>query len=55
MLSRRALIYIGEPEGATGSVRFHRELALNWTLEEEVRLPNWPKLRDIRSSASAGV
>ena len=40
------LIYIGEPQGATGSVRFHRELALNWTLEEEVRLPNWPKLRD---------
>jgi hypothetical protein len=41
-----SLIYIGEAEGATGSVRFHRELALNWTLEEEVRLPNWPKLRD---------
>lgn len=40
------LIYIGEAEGATGSVRFHRELALNWTLEDEVRLPNWPKLRD---------
>jgi len=40
------LVYIGEPEGATGSVRFHRELALNWTLEDEVRLPNWPKLRD---------
>ena len=40
------LIYIGDAEGATGSVRFHRELALNWTLEDEVRLPNWPKLRD---------
>jgi len=38
------LIFVGE--GATGSVRFHRELALNWTLEEEVRLPNWPQLRD---------
>jgi hypothetical protein len=41
------LVYIGERgEGATGSVRFHRELALNWSLEEEVRLPNWPRLRD---------
>jgi hypothetical protein len=40
------LIYIGEAEGATGSLRFHRELALNWSLEDEVRLPNWPKLRD---------
>ena len=40
------LVFIGETEGATGSVRFHRELALNWTLEDEVRLPNWPRLRD---------
>jgi len=41
------LVYIGERgEGATGSVRFHRELALNWSVEEEVRLPNWPRLRD---------
>jgi len=41
------LVYIGERgEGAMGSVRFHRELALNWNLEEEVRLPNWPRLRD---------
>ena len=41
------LVFIGERgEGATGSVRFHRELALNWTVEEEVRLPNWPRLRD---------
>jgi len=38
------LVYIGE--AATGSVRFHRELALNWSLEDEVRLPNWPRLRD---------
>jgi len=41
------LVYIGERgEGVTASVRFHRELALNWSLEEEVRLPNWPRLRD---------
>jgi len=41
------LIHVGEPgEGATGSVRFRRELALNWTLEEEVDLPHWPRLRD---------
>jgi len=38
------LIFVGE--GATGSVRFHRELALNWSLEHEVPLPNWPRLRD---------
>jgi len=38
------LVFVGE--AATGSVRFHRELALNWSPEEEVRLPNWPRLRD---------
>lgn len=41
------VIYIGEPdEGATGSVRFHRELRLNWTPVEAVELPHWPRLRD---------
>jgi hypothetical protein len=41
------VIYIGEPgEGATGSVRFHRELGLNWTLAEGIELPHWPRLRD---------
>jgi hypothetical protein len=41
------VIYIGErDEGATGSVRFHRELRLNWTLIEAVELPHWPRLRD---------
>lgn len=41
------VIYIGEhDDGATGSVRFHRELRLNWTPIEEVDLPNWPSLRD---------
>jgi hypothetical protein len=40
-------IYIGErDDGATGSVRFHRELRLNWTVIEEVDLPHWPSLRD---------
>jgi hypothetical protein len=40
-------IHIGErDEGATGSVRFHRELRLNWTLAEELELPHWPRLRD---------
>jgi hypothetical protein len=38
------VIHIGE--GATGSVRFHRELALNWTLVEELELPHWPRLQD---------
>jgi hypothetical protein len=41
------VIHIGErEEGATGSVRFHRELALNWTLAEELELPHWPRLED---------
>lgn len=41
------LIHIGErDEGTTGSVRFHRELALNWTLVEELELPHWPRLQD---------
>ena len=41
------VIHIGEPdEGATGSVRFHRELALNWTLVDALDLPRWPPLRD---------
>jgi len=40
-------IHVGErDEGATGSVRFHRELRLNWTLVEEVDLPHWPGLQD---------
>jgi hypothetical protein len=46
------LVYAGDsPDaggatGATGTVRFHRELALNWTSTEQVVLPNWPGLRD---------
>jgi hypothetical protein len=41
------VIHIGErDEGATGSVRFHRELALNWTPAEELELPHWPRLQD---------
>jgi hypothetical protein len=40
------VIHIGELDGASGSVRFHRELALNWTVVEEVDLPHWPGLDD---------
>jgi hypothetical protein len=41
------VIHIGErDEGATGSVRFHRELTLNWTVAEELELPHWPRLQD---------
>jgi len=41
------VVYVGEPDdGATGSVRFHRELALNWSPVESLDLPNWPGLRD---------
>jgi len=36
----------GGPDGPTGTVRFHRELALNWHPVEQVLLPNWPGLRD---------
>jgi len=41
------LLYIGDgPDGATGTVRLHRELAFNWTPVEQCALPNWPGLRD---------
>ena len=40
------LIHIGERDGASGSVRFHREIALNWTPIEEIDLPHWPRLDD---------
>ena len=41
------VIHIGEPdEGATGSVRFHRELRLNWTPSDALDLPHWPRIRD---------
>ena len=41
------LAYIGDgPDGPTGTVRFHQELALNWTPVEQVALANWPGLRD---------
>lgn len=36
----------GGPGGPTGTVRFHRELELNWRPAEQVALPNWPGLRD---------
>jgi hypothetical protein len=41
------VMHIGErDEGATGSVRFHRELGINWSLIEDVELPHWPRLQD---------
>jgi len=46
------LLYVGDvpgPDGlsgATGTARFHRELALNWTPAEQAALPNWPGLGD---------
>ena len=36
----------GGPGGPTGTVRFHRELQLNWHPVEQAALPNWPGLRD---------
>lgn len=41
------LLYVGEgADGATGTARFHRELALNWSIVEQVRLPTWPWTAD---------
>src|SRR6201999_940595 len=41
------LLYVGEgPDGPTGTHRFHRELAANWTVVEQVAIPTWPGLRD---------
>ena len=42
----RGNIVVHAGEGATGSVRFHRELALNWTAVEELELRRWPRLDD---------
>lgn len=40
-------LYIGEGQGGpTGSVRFHRELELNWSPVEQVEIPRWPRLHD---------
>lgn len=41
------LLYIGGGQGGpTGTVRFHRELELNWSPVEQVAVPNWPGLGD---------
>ena len=41
------LLYVGGgPDGPTGTVRFHRELALNWHPVEQAAVPTWPGLRD---------
>lgn len=40
------VVHIGERDGASGSIRFHRELALNWSIVKEVDLPHWPRLDD---------
>jgi hypothetical protein len=41
------LAYVGEgPDGATGTPRLHRELALNWTPQESTAIPTWPGLSD---------
>ena len=40
-------IYVGgAPGGPTGTLRFHRELELNWHPTEQAALPSWPGLRD---------
>lgn len=41
------LLYVGgDLDGATGTIRLHRELSLNWTPTEEIGLPSWPGLPD---------
>lgn len=40
--------YVGEgPDGATGTPRLHRELALNWSPTDRVALPTWPGHTDL--------
>lgn len=50
------LLLVGEAkEGATGSIRLHRELDLNWQPIEAVAIPRWPGLSDrlvVRSRAA---
>jgi hypothetical protein len=44
---RDVLLLVGEGmDGATGSVRLHRELALNWRPIATVDIPRWPGLSD---------
>jgi hypothetical protein len=41
------VVYVGGATGGpTGTVRFHRELELNWHPVEQAALPNWPGLHD---------
>ena len=41
------VVYLGGgPAGPAGTVRFHRELELNWHPAEQAAVPNWPGLRD---------
>lgn len=41
------LAYLGGgPGGPAGTARFHAELALNWTPDEQVAVPSWPGLAD---------
>lgn len=41
------LLYVGGGTGGpTGTVRFHRELEVNWSPAEQMAVPNWPGLRD---------
>lgn len=38
--------YVGEWKGCTASPSFHDQLVDGWTQTSEVRLPNWPGIRD---------
>jgi hypothetical protein len=41
------LLYLGGgPGGPTGTARFQAELELNWSMVEQVAVPNWPGLQD---------
>jgi len=41
------LVYVGEGrDGASGTLRFHRELALNWSATEIVGVSRWPGIAD---------
>lgn len=41
------LVYVGGgADGPTGTPRLHAELALNWTVTDELALPSWPGIPD---------
>ncbi len=40
------VIHIGDPDAGSGSIRLHRELTVNWSVTDELMLPQWPRIAD---------